>query len=287
MFPDMAAWRSALTIFHWRAAFGLAVLLSTVAAASINAVDKQTSAAFQMAAAAELASATVEFERLHGQKPGDRSITLGRALTLAGRQPRTERNLLAAAKLLDDLMAGPADALAAEAAYHRTRLVQALAGTTAAEVEPSHRAVWENFPGTLQAERAFVLHAIGRQHAPMSLAERHRELIRLDTQAEALLTRDSPRRMYHLAASTAWARLAGNEARARDHLLVVHALGLADDYGYSNVIARLAEYHRRAGDNHGALRFYREFLERYPSDRRTDMISRWVNRLEADIHATR
>lgn len=251
------------------------------------AVEPPVAAVFQAAAHADMVPAGVAFARLHARHPHERDIAYGLALTLAVSQPRTESNKARAAQLLEAVADGHGDALAAEASYQRARMVGAMAGADADAGEAGYRLVWEKFPGTLQAERAFVFYAIARQHAPLTPAVRRRELIRLDAQATAMLTQDSPRRMYHLAASTAWARLAGDEARARDHLLVVHTLGLADDFGYSNVIVRLAEYHRRAGDSRGALRFYREFLAKYPSDRRTDVIGRWVKRLEDVPNATR
>lgn len=259
---------------------GLALLL--IAALSAARADGSADV-WSPAAALDLKAARRALADLPEGAAG-REVRLQRAMLTIVTPPQTESRFDAVARELDALAAGPErDAIAAEAAYQSARLAQTRGRDSAAELMRRYEAVWTRFPGTPQAERAFVFAAIVRQHYPNEPAAAKRAaLLALDREAEARLQTDTARRLYHLAASMAWARLLHDDDQACAHLEIVYRLGLDSAYTFSDVLFRLGEYHRRRGDRAGARRYFREFVERYPVDRRTDLARRLIADLSPD-----
>lgn len=214
----------------------------------------------------------------------DRGRRLQHALLLIVTPPQTEARYDEAAAALRELALDPvADDIAAVAAYQYARLAHTRGAADDDTLMDSYRDVWTRFPGTTQAERAFVFAAIIRQYRALeSAADKRTALREWDAQAVNMLRTDAGRRLYHLAASMAWARLLGDDELACAHLEVVYAIGLESQYTFSDVIFRLGEYHRLRGDVIEAIRFYTEFVERYPVDRRTDLARRLIARLTDD-----
>ncbi len=217
----------------------------------------------------------------------DRETRLMSALVLIVTPPQTATRLDDAAAQLQALARGPADdPLAAAAAYQYARLAHTRGTAAEEELIAHYRAVWTRFPGTIQAERAFVFAAILRQYrAHESAGDKRAALREWDAASARHLHSPVGRRLYHLAASMAWARLLQDDERACAHLEIVHAIGLASQYTVSDVIFRLGEYHRRRGDATGAIRYFNEFVELYPVDRRTDLARRLIQQLSSDEDA--
>ncbi|MEZ5413141.1 MAG: hypothetical protein R3F03_02390 [Opitutaceae bacterium] len=227
-------------------------------------------------------SARRELEQLP-MAASDHDQRLQRALLQIVTPPQTEARLDEAAAALSELANDPsAGEIAAIAAYQFARLAHTRGGAHDAELIENYRAVWTRFPGSPQAERAFVFASIIRQYrADESADEKRAGLLQWDEEAVRRLHSDAGRRSYHLAASMAWARLLRDDERACAHLKIVHALGLASQYTFSDVVFRLGEYHRLSGERTEALRYFKEFVERYPVDRRTDLARRLIQQLSA------
>lgn len=201
-----------------------------------------------------------------------RSAELAGALLLIVSPPQTRTKLDEAARRLEALSALPFDdAVAAEAAYQRVRLAQTRGELADTPLAGRYREIWTRFPDSPQAERAIVYAAIVVQHQPGPMEARRTALLTFEEEVRGLLRSPAARRLYHLSASLAWGRLFDDEDRACAHLLVVYELGLASHYTFSDVLFRLGEYHRRKGEEATAARFFREFVARYPADRRTDL----------------
>lgn len=218
------------------------------------------------------------------QEATDPESRLMRALMLIVTPPQTETRLDAAAAQLHELSRDSAAGdIAAVAAYQYARLIHTRGTAADEELIAHYRDVWTRFPGTMQAERAFVFAVIVRQYRAHESAEAKRAaMLQWDEDAQRMLHTDAGRRLYHLAASMAWARLLQDDERASTHLEVVHSIGLSSQYTFSDVIFRLGEYHRRRGDKAGAIRYFNEFVEHYPVDRRTDLARRLIRQLSSN-----
>lgn len=216
--------------------------------------------------------------------PADYDQRLQRALLVIVTPPQTETRFAEAAAALHALALDPAAGeVAVTAAYQYARLAHTRGAADDETLIENYRDVWTRFPGTMEAERAFVFASIIRQYrAHESAADKRAAMLRWDEDAGRLLQTDAGRRSYHLAASMAWARLLQDDARACAHLEIVHALGLASQYTFSDVVFRLGEYHRRSGEKTAAIRYFKEFVERYPVDRRTDLARRLIKQLSTD-----
>ena len=205
------------------------------------------------------------------------------ALVLLNEQPQSLGKIDQARQLLGELAADaslPAD-LRAASLYYQGRLEQ----SHARPVNPAAAArlyaqVFEEHSQTTYAERAFAMYAVIRQYEPLPVAEKRRLLEQLDAQARTRLHSPLAQRIYHLSAGLAWSRLIQDDNQAYAHYLRVHALHLQNDYESSNLLVRLAELSRRRGDVPAALKFFREFVARFPADRRTSLAREWIADLE-------
>lgn len=265
----------------------LTLLAAMAPGATGRAGETPTAAVFKAAAGFDFNQAQAALARL-SPTDGARETELAAALLLITTSPQTDVRLDEAARRLAALALPPAaDAVAAEAAYQRARLADTRHASDSAALLALYRDVWTRFPGTLPAERAFVFAAIVRQHQLEAPEAKRAALLALDAEAGTQLRSLVARRLYHLTASMAWGRLLQDEERACAHLLVVHELGLASEYAFSDVVFRLGEYHRRRGDAAAAARFFTEFVTRYPTDRRTDLARRLAAAASPDGNPTR
>jgi tetratricopeptide (TPR) repeat protein len=223
----------------------------------------------------------------HARNDGDHPAAEDRfnlAVVLLNEQPQSAAKLDDARRLFAALAADaslPADLRAASLYFHG-RLEQ----THARPVNPAaadalYARVQAEFPATAYAERAFVMQAVLRQYEPLPTAEKRARLLALDAAAETRLRTPLAQRLYHLAAGLAWSRLQQDDDRAYAHYLRVHELKLQNDYENSNLLVRLAELSRRRGDKEAALKFFHEFITRFPADRRTSLAREWIAVLEA------
>lgn len=206
------------------------------------------------------------------------------AIVLLNEQPQSDGKLEQARQLLAELAADASLSanLRAASLYFQGRLEQ----SHARPVNPAAAArlyaqVFEEHGQTAYAERAFAMYAVIRQYEPMPVAEKRRQLEELDRQATVRLRSPLAQRLYHLSAGLAWSRLLQDDTQAYAHYLRVHELGLQNDYESSNLLVRLAELSRRRGDAATALKFFREFVARFPADRRTSLAREWIAELEA------
>lgn len=206
------------------------------------------------------------------------------AVVLLNEQPQSAAKLDQARDLFTAL-AGDASLppdLRAASLYFHGRLEQSHARPVnpAAASALYTRALTE-FPATAYAERAFVMQAVIRQYEPLPVVEKRALLLALDAEAETRLRTPLAQRLYHLSAGLAWSRLLQDDDRAYAHYLRVHELKLQNDYENSNLLVRLGELSRRRGDKEAALKFFREFITRFPADRRTSLAREWIAVLEA------
>lgn len=262
-----------------------ALPLAWCAVVSIRAQESATDAAWSAAARLDFKAArTARADGPDGAQP--REQQLQQALLLIVTPPQTETRFEAAAAQLHALSEGAQDDVAALAAYQFARLAHTRRVAADDVLINNYREVWTRFPGTLQAERAFVFAAILRQYrAGETPEEKRAALARLDTEAARTLRTVAGRRSYHLASSMAWARLLQDDEQACAQLEAVYALGLASQYTFSDVLFRLGEYHRRRGDAAGAIRYFKEFIAHYPVDRRTDLARRLINEISSRENA--
>jgi tetratricopeptide (TPR) repeat protein len=241
--------------------------------------------AYRTALAMDFQGAAGAFSRKLGGDGGSDEARLGLALSLLNEQPKSRSKLDRTRQLLESVeSAHPTDELGAAALYFLARIAHTHeTPTNPVAAEELYRRVFTRHPTSVYAERAFLFSSILRQYAPQSPAEKRATLAALDEEATHRLTGPVPLRLYHLAAGLAWSQLLQDDRQALAHGLRVHALGLEGDYEYSNLLVRLGELSRRSGDRAAALKFYREFLARYPADRRTGLVTEWVQYLEKPV----
>lgn len=238
---------------------------------------------YRAAVAMDFPRAAAEVREAAGGANPSPETRFNLALVLLNEQPQSVGKLEQARRLLAELAADtslPAD-LRAASLYFQGRLEQ----THARPANPAAAArlyvqVFEEHGATLYAERAFAMYAVIRQYEPMPVAGKRRLLEQLDAQALTRLRSPLAQRLYHLSAGLAWSRLVQDDAKAYDHYLRVHELHLENDYESSNLLVRLAELSRRRGDAATALKFFREFVTRFPADRRTSLAREWIAELE-------
>ena len=206
------------------------------------------------------------------------------AIVLLNEQPQSAAKLDQARVLLTALAGDtslPAGLRAASLYFHG-RLEQSHARpVNPKDADALYGRVLAEFPATAYAERAFVMQAVIRQYEALPVAAKRARLLALDAEAETRLHTPVTQRVYHLAAGLAWSRLLQDDDHAYAHYLRVHELKLQNDYENSNLLVRLAELSRRRGDNAAALKFFREFIARFPAERRTSLAREWIAALEA------
>lgn len=205
------------------------------------------------------------------------------ALVLLNEQPQSLRKLDEARQLLAGLGADGAVSadLRAASLYFAGRLEQSHArpANSAAALQ-LYTQVFEEHADSPYAERAFAMYAVIRQYEALAVPAKRRLLEQLDAQAATRLRSPLARRLYHLSAGLAWSRMIQDDAQAYAHYLRVYELRLENDYESSNLLVRLAELSRRRGDVPTALKFFREFITRFPADRRTSLAREWIAELE-------
>jgi hypothetical protein len=257
----------------------LTVLIVAPAASRANEVD----AAYHAAVDMDLREAARLFSAVYETQPEDRETRFGHALALLNDQPQTASKLDQARALLDGLHADrdAPDDLRAAALFFRARIEHSHAMPPAPEkAESLYRQTMAEFPDSIYAERAFLFHAIARQYRSVSTDEKRADLLALDAEAATRLKTPRVRSSYHLVAGLAWSRVLRDDAHALDHYRAVYAIGLESDHEAANLLVRLAELSRRRGDDAAALQYFREFLKRYPADRRSALAADWVRALE-------
>lgn len=205
-----------------------------------------------------------------------------RALLLLNEQPKTAGKIDQARALFEQFWrAHPQDPLGVASLYFLARIEHTHATPVNRQrAEELYRTLMNQHPASPYAERAFLFYAILRQHAAEALPAKRAELLALDADAELRLKSPVAQRLYHLTAGLAWSRLLQDDDRALAHHLRVYALRLESDYEFANLLARIAELYRRRGETANALRFYREFLQWAPADRRSGLVAEWIRYLE-------
>jgi hypothetical protein len=223
----------------------------------------------------------------HQRNDGDQPVAEDRfnlAIVLLNEQPQSAAKLDQARQLFTALAADaslPAELRAASLYFHG-RLEQSHARpVNPAAADALYARALAEFPETVYAERAFVMQAVIRQYEPLPTAGKRARLLALDAEAQTRLRTPLAQRLYHLSAGLAWSRLLQDDDRAYAHYLRVHELKLQNDYENSNLLVRLAELSRRRGDKEAALKFFHEFITRFPADRRTSLAREWIAVLEA------
>lgn len=204
------------------------------------------------------------------------------ALALLNEQPKTRSNLDKARLLFESIHTEHTDEeLGAGALYFLARIEHAHSTPlNPRRAEGLYRQLFESHPKSDYGERAFLFYSILRQHAAAPLSVKRTEMMALDTDAEQRLRSPVIQRLYHFAAGLAWSRVLQDDERALAHHRRVYVLGLESDFEFANLLLRIAELERRRGDANAALRFYREFLQRAPADRRSGLVADWVRTLE-------
>jgi len=262
-----------------------AALTLAAAAATLPAADERAALdSYRAAVGMDFPQASVEVRQRHRDGRASAEDRFNLAIVLLNEQPQSAAKLDQARQLmaaLADDVSLPAD-LRAASLYFQGRLEQCHARpVNPAAADGLYARVLADFPDSAYAERAFVMQAVIRQYEPLSVAEKRARLLALDAAAEARLRTPLTQRLYHLSAGLAWSRLLQDDDRAYAHYLRVHELKLQNDYENSNLLVRLGELSRRRGDKAAALKFFREFITRFPADRRTSLAREWIAVLEA------
>ena len=261
---------------------GLALAATATAVRARDAVDPLDS--YRAATAMNFPQASATVRQLNEGDHPSAEARFNLAIVLLNEQPQSAAKLDQARQLFSavaDDASLPADLRAASLYFHG-RLEQSHARPVNPQAADAlyARALAE-FPTTAYAERAFVMQAVIRQYEALPVAEKRARLLALDAEAEVRLQTPLAQRLYHLSAGLAWSRLLQDDDRAYAHYLRVHELKLQNDYENSNLLVRLAELSRRRGDTTAALKFFREFIARFPADRRTSLAREWIAVLEA------
>jgi hypothetical protein len=263
-------------------AAGLALFSSAITLQSADAAGALDS--YRAAVGMDFPKASAETRQRNAGGHPSAEDRFNLAIVLLNEQPQSAGKLDQARQLLGALAGDaslPAD-LRAASLYFEGRLEQSHARPVNPQVADAlYARVLAEFPATAYAERAFVMQAVIRQYEPMSVADKRARLLALDAEAATRLQSPVAQRIYHLAAGLAWSRLLQDDDRAYAHYLRVHELKLQNDYENSNLLVRLAELSRRRGDREAALKFFHEFIARFPADRRTSLAREWIAVLEA------
>lgn len=204
-----------------------------------------------------------------------RAARLGEGVALLNVQPRSERNLERARRLLNALAAGPADEIALAARYHLARIdhVHSLRPNLDA-AEASYRALLADHPGHPLAEQAapkLALLVVYRSSEPDLVESRLRELETL----AARLVDPSAARDTRLLLAQAALRLQGNHARAVALLRpVLEQATIARSNRRAEAWLIFAESSAALGLTGDAVRGYRQFLLETPRDARAPEVTR-------------
>lgn len=271
-------------LFHPR--FLLAGLLATAAVSPVLAATTADDplASYRAAVGMDFPQASALVRQLNEAENPSAEARFNLAIVLLNEQPQGAAKLDQARRLFAGVAndASADTGIRAASLYFHGRLEQ----THARPVDPAAAAtlyarLLAEFPDSAYAERAFTMLAVIRQYEPLPVAEKRARLLALDEEAAIRLRTPLGLRLYHLSAGLAWSRLLDDDARAYAHYLRVYELKLQNDYENSNLLVRLGELSRRRGDRANALRFFREFIARYPAERRTSLAQEWIALLEA------
>ena len=271
-----------LPLSHLRFLVAGAVLAATVGAPAAEEAGELDS--YRAAVGMDFPQASADVHRRDAAGHSSPEDRFNLAVVLLNEQPQSTAKLDQARALFTALAgdsALPADLRAASLYFHG-RLEQSHTRPVNPEAADAlYARVLAEFPHTAYAERAFVMQAVIRQYEPLSVAAKRARLLALDAEADTRLHTPLAQRLYHLSAGLAWSRLQQDDERAYAHYLRVHELKLQNDYENSNLLVRLAELSRRRGDKEAALKFFHEFITRFPADRRTSLAREWIAVLEA------
>ncbi len=261
----------------------LALLALATIPPGLGATGSDPLDSYRAAVAMDFPRAAVAARQANRDRESPPEARFSLALVLLNEQPQSAAKLDQARQILTTLAGDatlPAELRAASLYYHG-RLEQSHARPAAAHTATAlYARILAEFPRTTYAERAFAMRAVIRQYEPLPVAAKRALLLELDAEAQARLHTPLARRLYHLSAGLAWSRLLQDDDQAYAHCLVVHELKLENDYESSNLLVRLAELSRRRGDRVAALKFFHEFVARFPADRRTSLAREWIAALE-------
>lgn len=203
--------------------------------------------------------------------PDPRSARYGEAIALLNLQPRTQTNIDAAYKILDEIHAAkPDDDLGLNARYLQGRVEQVQRSTPdLAKADAIFSELVNNHLPHPVAQRAMVKLAIIRLYADVDAAERRRRYDAFTTDAGRLTDHGAKVQLHLLLAEYARRLDFGNQAEL-NHTLAAYEAGVTKRRLLVEVLVRIADLARLTGDKTLARQFYTRFLEQFPrTDRRS------------------
>lgn len=209
-----------------------------------------------------------------------RQATLGKALALLNIQPKTRGNVNASAGMLEKLLSeNPDDAIGIAAAYWLGRVDQ----LHRYEPDPGRAAdrferLFDRHRQSYLGQMALVKAALIRLYDPADRSDRGEMIDRWAARGRALTHADAVRD-FHLLLADAAGRFDLPPEVALEHLQAVDAVGVRSRKTRSDLLVRIAEYARRAGQAELAIASYARFLEAFPLDHRAYTVARRRDRL--------
>lgn len=209
-----------------------------------------------------------------------RQARLGKALALLNIQPKTRGNVDASAGVLEKLINENADDAAGMAAAYWLGRVDQLH-----RYEPDPARAAERFEQLFDRHRqsylgqmALVKAALIRLYDPADRSGRGEMIARWAARGEALTHADAVRD-FHLVLADAADRFAQPPQVALEHLLAVEAVGVRSRKTRSDLLVRIAEHARRAGQVEQAIAYYDRSLKAFPLDHRAHTVAERHDRL--------
>lgn len=205
---------------------------------------------------------------------------LGQALALLNAQPRTQKRIEQARRLLETIANRTDDReVAALSDYLLARIGHSYAGTGLPEAAADgYRTVSQRHADTVFGAYATVrLILLDLYQAATDWPQR------LAAAEERLQTLSQPeaKRNAHLAIGQACLFFRTDDAVALRHLLAAHALGLQGTIVRANTTLAIAALAERLDENATALHFWRQFLAENSRDDRRGLAAERVQALEA------
>lgn len=202
-----------------------------------------------------------------------RETRLGEAVVLLNSQPRSQANVAAAGRILEEIVAGgEEDRVATQAAYQLARIAHVhLSNPDYPLAASRYEELIRKHPGDPLADAAVVKLAILRLYSLPQENEYAARFAALDRMGGALRDPDAIRD-YNLVVADALARWDLDPQATLDHLQKAYATGRLSGKLESDVLVRISETASGLGNAPLSHDFARRFLDKFPRDERASTI---------------
>lgn len=189
------------------------------------------------------------------------------AMLLFNRQPRSDENLVNAARLLAALAQdGESAELRARCRYFQAR-AETLRDPDSAAAVGLYEQLWHDYPAESYGQRGLVNLLLMAFYAPEPRASVLVKVAQIEAQADRL-TDAVVRSQFHQVAARGYLELGGEDAKALHHLLQADRLGVARREAQGDLQVSIGQLAAELGQPAAAREHYSRFLHEFPNDPR-------------------